>query len=93
MQIATVPARAKDGDGDVNFGRSLVGPDKRIRRADFERLVLDLAVFIEQLGFADGPRWPTITMTPLAVYRDVPAATRKAGALKGLRHPGLLAAS
>ena len=71
-QVATVtsdPAdEASTGDADE--------PDEAedIDRAAFENLAAQLMVSLEDVGVTGGPRWPTITITPLAVYRRAPGA-------------------
>ena len=30
--------------------------------------------YMEQLGIVEGPRWPSISVTPLGLYRTVPPA-------------------
>jgi hypothetical protein len=46
-------------------------------RLSVEELVVRLLAFLEQLGVADAPSWPTIAVTPLALYRVlVPAGSR-----------------
>lgn len=66
-QVATVtapmtdeagPAGAVDDDSESGDGR-----------ADFEGILSTLMVSLETAGLAGGPTWPTITVTPLAIYR------------------------
>ena len=48
-------------------------------RLAVEELVVSLLAFLEGLGVADAPAWPTIAVTPLALYRLlVPAETGEA---------------
>jgi len=42
-------------------------------RAEFERIAANMMIGLEDAGVTGGPRWPTITITPLAVYRSAPA--------------------
>jgi len=62
-------------------------------RLSVEELVVRLLAFLEQLGVADAPSWPTIAVTPLALYRVlVPngsaAETTADPPTKGLLQPG-----
>jgi hypothetical protein len=65
-QIATVTSEptASEGDGDSTDEQM-----EDVDRAEFEKLAAKLMVGLEEAGIAGGPRWPTITVTPLAVYR------------------------
>jgi hypothetical protein len=49
------------------------------RRLSVEELVVRLLAFLEQLGVADAPSWPTIAVTPLALYRVLVPGTIRTG--------------
>lgn len=73
LQVATVPVQEDHKttiEGDVNF----MLPSGTISRAATERGASDLLGVMEGIGLLDGPRWPTVSVTPLGIYRDVPKA-------------------
>lgn len=73
LQVATVPVQEDHKttiEGDVNFMLS----SGTISRAATERGASDLLGVMEGIGLLDGPRWPTVSVTPLGIYRDVPKA-------------------
>lgn len=76
LQVATVPVqeehKTKVSD-DMNF----MLPSGTISRAATERGASDLLGVMEGIGLLDGPRWPTVSVTPLGIYRDVPKAKKK----------------
>ncbi len=43
-------------------------------RAKFERIANGVLNQMEQVGIVEGPRWPSISVTPLGLYRVVPAS-------------------
>jgi len=45
-----------------------------INRAAFERTAAQLLRMMATIGITEGPRWPTISVVPLAIYRNVPAS-------------------
>ncbi len=44
--------------------------DDKVNRPAFEGTVLNLIRFFENQGFAEGPRFPAISTTILAIYRE-----------------------
>src|ERR687892_208466 len=72
MQVAHVPADAET--------TSAMGPDaasleqlasgQAINRAAFERTAAQLLRMMESIGITEGPRWPTVSVVPLAIYRQ-----------------------
>lgn len=62
VEGADIDEDAEDSDGDG------------ISRATMENLALELLQMMEKVGLTAGPRWPTVSVTPLAVYREVPTA-------------------
>jgi hypothetical protein len=58
---------AAGNDADV-----LTEDGEGISRARMEGIAVELLAMMEKVGVVDGPRWPTISVTPLAVYRTVP---------------------
>jgi hypothetical protein len=76
MQIASLPTGPGFKEEDVDFGAiQLTGPDNRIKRASLERMATQFLGFMESMGMAEGPRWPSISVTPLAIYRRIPGGT------------------
>ncbi len=71
MQIETVPYRSDVPPPDL-ANVSLLHADESINRAGAEKACLDLLATVDNIGLTEGPRWPSITMTPLGIYRSVP---------------------
>ena len=69
LQIASLPLQDEPTSMDLNT--ELLGPGKRIKRATFEQFVIQFITLMESIGMAEGPRWPSISVTPLAIYREV----------------------
>lgn len=67
MQIARIPSR-DDAQPQVD-GSAMIRDDK-VNRPAFEGTVLNLIRFFENQGFAEGPRFPAISTTILAIYRE-----------------------
>jgi hypothetical protein len=70
-QVATVP-RVPVSKPDLNFG-DLVTASDRIDRAQFEEMAMKIMEILETMGIAEGPQFPSIAVTPLAVFREVDA--------------------
>ncbi len=73
-QIATVTEPPPDesevaasGEGDEEVEADEVD---KVDRTDFERLAGEMMVALESGGLSGGPVWPTITVSPIAVYRS-----------------------
>jgi hypothetical protein len=73
LQVATVPL-SDDAVDDIGDGEWTLEGGK-ISRAATERGAARLLSVMEGIGLTEGPRWPTISVTPLAVYRDVPSGS------------------
>lgn len=76
MQIAHIPsgaatASARDSAAS-EWGDLAAGGN--INRAAFEGAAAKLLQMMESIGVAEGPRWPTISVIPLAIYRPVPGS-------------------
>jgi hypothetical protein len=72
MQVEAIPYAV---DGLAQFDPTgMMFDDRSINRAAAERMCLDLLRFIDSSGMTEGPLWPSITVTPIGVYRDVPPA-------------------
>lgn len=73
LQVATVPDQVKHKTNLANDTNFLL-PSGTISRAATARGASDLLGVMEGIGILDGPRWPTVSVTPLGIYRDVPKA-------------------
>jgi hypothetical protein len=73
MQVANIAPKPDDDTPTLSVGtHNLLSSSQRIQRAALEKMVVDLLGVLESFGFSEGPRWPSITVTPLAIYRWVP---------------------
>jgi hypothetical protein len=69
MQVARVPSETSPSAPD--FTRNLVDDSTgQIDRTTFEQLVIDLIGDFEQKGLSEGSRYPAISTTILAIYRE-----------------------
>lgn len=68
-QVATIPAQTAV---PTNLQlRDLVDQDTdRIDRAQFEDMAVQLMQLFETMGVAEGPAYPAIAVTPIAVFRE-----------------------
>lgn len=74
MQIANIPP-LEDSSAGVSIDSSAwtdLMSSGGINRAAFEAAASGLLRMLESFGVAEGPRWPTISVVPLAIYREVP---------------------
>lgn len=74
MQVAHVPAQ-HDNSAVMELDQEVLKPltsGQAIERAAFERIAAQLLRMMETIGIIEGPRWPTISVVPLAIYREVP---------------------
>lgn len=71
-QIATVTSPAVDDEAGSAMSGQHDGDDEEVDRPEFERVVGDMMVALEATGVSGGPVWPTITVSPIAIYRSVP---------------------
>jgi hypothetical protein len=68
MQIARIPAETPPQSPD--FTRSLIKENGIIDRAALEQMVIDLIGDWEQKGLSEGVRYPAVSTTILAIYRE-----------------------
>jgi len=69
MQVARIPAKTPPLAPD--FTRKFVDDNTgQIDRTTFEQLVIDLIGDFEQKGLSEGSRYPAISTTILAIYRE-----------------------
>jgi hypothetical protein len=71
VQIEAVPYPL-DEEPQIS-AQDVVFAEKTVNRAGVERMCLDLLRMVDATGLTEGPRWPSITVTPLALYRDIPS--------------------
>jgi hypothetical protein len=73
MQIATIP---REGDApEQDFSTMEFTQGDSISRPSVELAAVRLLKMLESTGVAEGPLWPSITTTPLAIYRPVPSGS------------------
>lgn len=72
IQIASIPSQSEEIP-DVLPAIELMGKGNRIQRAAVEQLAVQFLTLMESIGMAEGPRWPSISVTPLAIYRHLPS--------------------
>jgi hypothetical protein len=71
-QVATVPTEG-GGRTEVEVGELVSGDGDEIDRASMEDATAQLMQVMESLGVAEGPAFPSVTTTPLAVFRELSA--------------------
>ena len=85
-QLATVPSKpaeedvqalTDDGvhsdDDDDDDEPAVVASEEGLNRAEFEALGIDMMKTFAEAGMMGAPLFPGITITPIAIYRDVPS--------------------
>jgi hypothetical protein len=71
LQVAAMPENGRD---EVTVDSDVLDAAGNLSRAGVERVATQLLAMMEGIGIAEGPRWPSISVTPLAFYRDVSPA-------------------
>ncbi|WP_157430449.1 DUF6414 family protein [Actinomadura macra] len=67
MQVARIPSKVGElGPPRLDFD---LWDGQRIDRVATEELLNNFSLFIEQIGIAEGVTFPSISVTPLAIYR------------------------
>lgn len=59
--MTTLKSQDDDGNAESDF-----------ERADMERVAIDLMGTMGEAGLTDTPRFPGVTISALAVYREIP---------------------
>jgi stalled ribosome alternative rescue factor ArfA len=72
MQVAAIPEENVEGEDESEVVEEEDAAAGGIDRAGMESMVLSLLGLMENMGVMEGPRWPTISVTPLAIYRTIP---------------------
>lgn len=70
-QIATVTSPAAGDEAGSAMSGHHNGDDEEVDRPEFERVAGEMMVALEATGVSGGPVWPTITVSPIAIYRSV----------------------
>lgn len=71
--VARLPDRERSTDAAIDAS-NLVRQSGSINREALEGITLQLLDLMEGLGMSEGPAWPSIAFTPLAVYRTMQRA-------------------
>jgi hypothetical protein len=80
MQLATVPEKPNSSSPPPKLQtQSLVTDSNQIKRAAFEQMASQLLGMLDSTGISEGPRWPSVTATPLAIYRSIPQSDGRTG--------------
>ena len=78
MQLARVPTErenTRSADALVaDIMRRLQAGGDSIDRSAIDEFLLEMMRMTEDHGLQSAPRWPAVAMTPLAIYRQMPAA-------------------
>jgi hypothetical protein len=78
MQVARVPTERENTPSMQSMitgimARLQASPDSLDRTA-LDEFLFEMMHMTEDYGLQSAPRWPAISMTPLAIYRQVPPA-------------------
>lgn len=77
MQIAAVPTERdseipiEDLLSSLTNGANNLVSENRLDRTILDELMAKLAALLAQSGFVAAPRWPAISVIPLAIYRNI----------------------
>ncbi len=78
MQLARVPTEREDTRAApaivADIMRRLQAGGDLIDRSAIDEFLLEMMRMTEDHGLQSAPKWPAIAMTPLAIYRQMPAA-------------------
>jgi hypothetical protein len=69
-QVATIP-KPGEGSEELELGDLFDDEADRISRTQFEDMAVQLMRLFETVGIAEGPVYPSIAVTPIAVFREV----------------------
>lgn len=73
FQVAAIP-EPREIPGEPAYLLNWVNEAGHLNRAAMESDVTRMLDHWEQMGLFEGPRWPSISVTPLGLYRTVPGA-------------------
>jgi len=78
LQLARIPTeRENTGPTQVlvtDIMRRIKAGGDSLDRSAFDEFLLEMMRMTEDHGLQSAPRWPAVAMTPLAIYRQMPAA-------------------
>lgn len=79
MQLARVPTERENTRRPTqalvaDIMRRFQADGDSIDRSAFDEFLLEMMRMTEDHGLQSAPRWPAVAMTPLAIYRQMPAA-------------------
>ena len=78
MQLARVPTERENTRTTntlvADIMRRLKAAGNSIDRNAFDEFLFEMMRMTEDHGLQSAPRWPAVAMTPLAIYRQMPAA-------------------
>ncbi|MBN9611266.1 MAG: hypothetical protein J0I11_18355 [Actinobacteria bacterium] len=72
FQVAAVPAEPDAGSESYTAEDTTVDGSDQVLRSKMEKNAAGLLSYMEFLGIVEGPRWPSVSVTPLGIYRTVP---------------------
>lgn len=72
--VSRLPKRTQRLDLDPIDESAMVRPSGGINRSGLEGAVVQLLEMMEGFGMREGPTWPSVGVTPLAVYRTMTKA-------------------
>lgn len=80
FMVSRIPTEREEGpsamDRLANIGQQIVrASDDRIDRNLLDDMMIQMMAVLEDFGAQKAPRWPAISVVPLAVYRNVPVAS------------------
>jgi hypothetical protein len=78
LQIAAIPSQPDETNNPAaeiekaSEEGAMLTPSGEINRAMVDHLAGQLLAQMEYIGIVEGPRWPSVSVTPLGLYRTVP---------------------
>lgn len=72
FQIAALPPTDPASIGSISVSPTQLITGDTINRSEIERVALSLISVMESMGVAGGPKMPSITITPIGIYRPIP---------------------
>jgi hypothetical protein len=74
-QIAAIPSRDTKVEMASDNGNRVTDDTGQVNRANMERVAGEILEVMEGIGIVEGPRWPSISVTPLGLYRTMPTGS------------------
>lgn len=80
LMVARVPTSDEHRAArEMSFADIDIATDGVVDRSAVERASLDLLAHVDALGVSEGPRWPTVSVIPLGIYRLIPRSVELGG--------------